>query len=345
MIESITIEGLRGIHRGRLERLGALTILTGVNGCGKSTILDALLIGCHGKPGDAVGHAVQRHRASWGGARWLVRSGNERARVVVKVIEARVEREIERKLTWGRDPSSRDSEVELVERGHSGPFSCISLDDMRSSHDLIGGQASVVFAMDNAWVATREGSVTSDLAVRLVDPGRPSELHRAYSEAIRQGRREDVHTILRAVVDGFSALDILSEDDNTPAVYIVPHQGGAVPVALSGDGVYALAQMAVELAASPGGLVLVEEPEAYQHPAALVQTARVLLATMRRGVQLVITTHSLELIDAIVRESTNDDLSRTALFTLRLEGGVLASPRIEGKDIALARSDVEMDLR
>jgi predicted ATPase len=44
VIESIEIKNLRGIHEGKLEGLTALTILVGPNGCGKGTILDALLI-------------------------------------------------------------------------------------------------------------------------------------------------------------------------------------------------------------------------------------------------------------------------------------------------------------
>lgn len=49
---------------------------------------------------------------------------------------------------------------------------------------------------------------------------------------------------------------------------------------------------------------MVEEPEVYQHPRSIRQQARALLAAMRRGVQLVVTTHSLELIDEVVSEAT-----------------------------------------
>ena len=74
---------------------------------------------------------------------------------------------------------------------------------------------------------------------------------------------------------------------------------GAIPIGVAGDGVQALVQLATEFAALPGGSVLVEEPEVYQHPAALRLTARVLLATMRRGVQIILTTHSPFLLDHV----------------------------------------------
>jgi predicted ATPase len=44
MIDAIEIENLRGIRHGRLDGLKPLTILTGPNASGKSTVLDALLI-------------------------------------------------------------------------------------------------------------------------------------------------------------------------------------------------------------------------------------------------------------------------------------------------------------
>jgi predicted ATPase len=91
--------------------------------------------------------------------------------------------------------------------------------------------------------------------------------------------------------------------------------------------------------------VLVEEPEVYQHPKAIWQTARVLLANMRRGVQIVVTTHSLELIDAFLAEATEEDLEKLALFNLLLEAGKLVNARRCGEEIAFARQTLENDLR
>lgn len=60
-IVSVEIRAFRGIMKGCLEELGQLTILTGTNGCGKSTVLDAILCGASPRVGDAVGRAVKRH--------------------------------------------------------------------------------------------------------------------------------------------------------------------------------------------------------------------------------------------------------------------------------------------
>ena len=91
--------------------------------------------------------------------------------------------------------------------------------------------------------------------------------------------------------------------------------------------------------------LVLEEPEVYQHPKAIWQTARALLANMRRGVQTVLTTHSLELIDALLSEASEEDLAQMALFNLRVDDGTLVSSRRAGDEMAFARQDLEKDLR
>ncbi len=47
MIRSVEIKGLRGIQEGKLDDFTPLVILVGTNGSGKSTVLDAMLIGAN----------------------------------------------------------------------------------------------------------------------------------------------------------------------------------------------------------------------------------------------------------------------------------------------------------
>lgn len=114
---------------------------------------------------------------------------------------------------------------------------------------------------------------------------------------------------------------------------------------LAGDGIRTFLQVALNLATLRGGLVLIEEPETHQHPGAIRRTAKVLLAAVRRGVQVVVTTHSLELIDDVLDEADDDDLARLALFNLALRDGELRSARYSGTDVAFARTELERDLR
>lgn len=349
MIEAITIHGLRGIREGALEGLAELTIITGVNGCGKSTVLDALLIVASPRPEEAIAHAVRRRTTTRFGARWLVHASEQWATLGVRHSG---DQRHECTLRWRRAPvhlSEGDPRRAAVQERYTQHIEVEFEEAVAGGTPLpdTSGAGWVAFDAGNEHLAS--GQLDFDYvpssSIQLVDPGSAIPLDRAYSEATRRGRRDEIVAVLRELVPGLTGVEILSEDDGSPALYIVQGQRGAVPVGVAGDGVQALVQLAVQFAALPGGRVLVEEPETYQHPAALRLTARVLLATMRRGVQVILTTHSLELIDMLVEEATPEDVPRMALFTLALDDGVLRQGRLAGEQIASARAEVAEDLR
>jgi AAA15 family ATPase/GTPase len=72
VITSIEISGLRGIREGKLDDLTPLVILVGPNGCGKSTVLDALLVGANENLQEAADVAFRRHVGLKDSARWLL---------------------------------------------------------------------------------------------------------------------------------------------------------------------------------------------------------------------------------------------------------------------------------
>lgn len=347
MIESVTIHGLRGIREGSLEGLSPLTVITGVNGCGKSTVLDALLITDAARPEEAIAHAVQRRTATRFGARWLVHNKEQRAEIEVRYGGNEWHR---CSLRWRRAPAplaEGDARRDAVQGRYTQHIEVEFGDATHDGHLAPGssGTGWVAFDGSNTHIASGKLERGEQPTSWLVDPGLPILLDRAYSEATRLGRRDEIIAVLRELVPDLSSVEILSEDDGSPALYVVRGQRGAIPIGVAGDGVQALVQLATEFAALPGGSVLVEEPEVYQHPAALRLTARVLLATMRRGVQVILTTHSLELIDMLVEEARPEDIPALSLFTLALEEGVLRSGRLSGHQIQAARAEVAEDLR
>ncbi len=339
MIEAITIEGLRGIREGILEGLGALTILTGPNGCGKSSVLDALLIASHPRPDVGVALAVSRRKASWNAAQWLV--ANFATAATLRCRSDRGERVTTLTLDHEVTPAERQM---LEDKRLRDPHRRIVIE---VSSPLGSDTGSVAFAGDNRYVLPEPGAFGFLKArghfARLVDPGRPKPVHEEFSAAVRQGHKGIILDTLRTLVD-VDDLDILTEE-GTPVLYVVPKKGGAIPVSMAGDGIQAVVQMAVELGSLAAGVAFIEEPEVYQHPRALLQTARSMWAAVERGVQVVISTHSLELIDSVIEAAGPDGMPRVVLFNLALDDGLLKVARHSGAQLVLARSDIESDLR
>jgi len=115
---------------------------------------------------------------------------------------------------------------------------------------------------------------------------------------------------------------------------------------LAGEGLKAALRLALELKLAPGSLALVEEPEVHQHPRAIWQSAKAIWGAVNRGVQVVLSTHSLDLIDALLSvPSGPGDLEKLALYRVILENGDLRSSRLTGPQAAEARSTIEEDLR
>jgi hypothetical protein len=206
---------------------------------------------------------------------------------------------------------------------------------------------AVAFASDDKFetdVAFSTGALPPiEGDVRFLDPSRATApLHHLYSEAVVAGRRQEALELVRTVIPGIANLEILTHPK--PALHMV-FPDGSVPVALAGDGVRALMRLSLEMVTRNKGLVLVEEPEVHQHPGALRQSAKAILGSVRRGTQVILSTHSLELIDALLAEATPEDLKLFSTYRLRLQQGKLEASRLTGEEMAFSRGQIEDDLR
>lgn len=324
MIRGVKIQHLRGIREGELAELSPLTVLVGPNSAGKSTILDALFIGAFPKTEIAVGMVVKRRQGARQGARWLFWRGDEQGKPVVELASEAGTRRCELSM---RNPPN-----EIV---------CV----------IGSSRGGTVFKSDNSF-APIHGGFAVDLPVkditevRLVEPregGVSTPMHDLYSRAVQTGHRAALKDLISAVVPGLQSIEILTEGGE-PVLHLVL-EDYSVPAGLLGDGVQALLRQSFELAAKPGGVVLLEEPEVHEHPSAIAQTAKAIVTSVRRGVQVILTTHSLELIDALLAEMTGEDVDKLSVYRLKLDGGKLLYSRLSGAMVQLAREDIGDDLR
>ena len=344
MIRSVGISWLRGVQFGELNGLTRLNVLIGPNGSGKSTVLDALAIGESHSPGDAVGRVVQRRAHSIRGARWLVHRHAPKDEATIAI-------EAEAGGTTTHVQFSEDFAPEAPDefwRLDSGnrPHDCIRV--TRRVHDGgVGPGALVGFGADNAFNWRRVGPPGGDRwsKVLFVDTprGMNRPLDRAYTGAREEGGGELAEAILSEVVPGLEGLEILSEAER-PVLY-ARFPSGSVPIHVAGDGVIALTRIVLVLSALGSGLVLLEEPEVHQHPRAIWRAARAISMAAGRGLQIVLTTHSLELIDGLIAALPTDGLEHLTVFRTRLDGERLLASRIAGAEAASRRNELDEDLR
>jgi predicted ATPase len=345
MITSIEIHGLRGIKDGKLDDLTPLTVIVGPNGSGKSTVLDALLIAASPEPLHEIGTVVLRRTGILQGAPWLILTGSVEKRATLEVLSSTGHA---RKCTLRLDPSVTLPELdarltaELAE-GRYNP-------DNRRMEYHSHRSGSVHFIWNDGNTANAEDYfhvLDGVAAVHLVEPTSESDLrplHTVNTETYKLGRRSQVRDIVAQVVPGLVDLPILTEGSR-PYVGLEFAGRGAIPVAVAGEGIKGLIRLCLELASVPDGVVLIEEPEVHQHPGAIRQSARAIWAAVGRDVQVILTTHSLELIDALLSEASQDELNKLSVVRTQLRDGCLKTSRLPGEDAALLRTSIEEDLR
>ncbi|MEZ4434380.1 MAG: AAA family ATPase [bacterium] len=329
MLKSLEIERLRGIRQGRIENFAPLSVLVGQNGSGKSTVLDALLIAGSQQIGPAIGQAVQRRTTLDFAAPWLLWRGggsDEPARVTLGTEQRTFWIEIRR----GMRATNQDELLVTVDAAIKG------------SHLLI------TFVRGNAFTPMNSQAYASSSPVafiRLIEATRGERLDRLLTEAIKAGRRRAVESLLGEIIPGLVSVQMLTDKAGSPEVHF-EFDWGSVPVALAGDGLHALTRLVYELATPQDALLLIEEPEVHMHPRALDAAARAMVETVKRGNQIVVSTHSLDLIDDLIRAAdTTGMLDQLAVFRTAIVDGELRTSRFPGEEAQFARDQIEEDLR
>lgn len=341
VITHVTIKDLRGVAQGQVSGFTPLTILTGVNGSGKSTVLDALLIGASQFPAMAIGQAVKRRASKQFTGEWLFRRKSVEASVSVQ-LDGTIK---DVPLQW-LDAHQAEAEANDPDQNPLG-----AIRSLVNSRFLGGGPESLTFfEADGAYWSRRDSDESFPKAspVRLIDMrgfiGDQREMTEVLTDAKSAGFGDHTIKLLLAVVPGLKNLEILKVGSGYEVGLIF--DDGAVPLSMAGDGVRGLARLALELAALGNGLALIEEPEVHQHPGSLKQSASTIVAGVERGLQVVVATHSLELIDELILSSSKQDLlGKLSVQQLRLTRGQLETTVFSGQEADKIRNVIGTELR
>ncbi len=328
MITSVKIERLRGIKEGELNNLTPLTVLVGGNGSGKSTVLEALYIGANGSPYDAICYVLKRRIGLPNGIPWMMWKRGTTG---------------ETEISLCTDQASDNSVTTLIPKDEGLLYA-------KSERSPFGNP--VEFSRRNfgdipAYGATQSffSPLVGVSSITLLEPQPDSyqPLHRLYMTARSLGAQKYANEIVEQVIPN-TELIMLAEGDK-PLLHIgFPDR--SAPLAASGDGIHALVRLTLELVTCAGGTVLIEEPEVHQHYRTMHLTAKVIWAAIKRNIQVILTTHSLEFIDALLEARPDDaDINALSIVRTNLVEGSLLTRRYSGEETLLARREIQDDLR
>jgi hypothetical protein len=342
MLTSIEIAGLRGIKGAKIAGLGPVTMLVGSNGSGKSSILEALGLLCAGSDVEAAFSAVSRRE--WvglaGTAYWFDKQG------------CRVE-------------GTRDTGSTLLTTVMFGPpradiFQIALQKGARG--ELLGflagsGSAQGVVDEDGRLVERVAAHRALPFALEVAQVDRPAGArHRFGADRFSSGLRhalgrikltpwyDDLITYLQVIRPTLSSIESIAVGDRDEPHMFEKYPRVGYPIAYSGDGFRRALLLASAFAEAKGGVVAIDEPEAFAHPRLFSSVAKLIRRCRADGTEVFLATHSLEFVQVVLSEFS-DEPGQCAVVGLRNDRGSIDPVVVGGADAHRRIIEMGDDLR
>ncbi|MDR9402722.1 MAG: AAA family ATPase [Halothece sp. Uz-M2-17] len=375
-LEHLTIHQFRGLQNLELHNLGTINLFVGANNSGKTSVLEAIATYCRPlDPKAWLNTAWSREikfsrKPQLDALRWLFPQGSQETsgeimiagegNFPLKKLQANYE-EIEGTLGESDQEEDLDNEIisdDLIERGAD-----LFLKVTARSHagSLFDEQEETIEEVFQLWESERSifGKKRSSLSLPLetISPfsHRIEQLQvKSLSNAIEQRFKEEIIKLLQNLDQGIIGLEILSTSrDRKERLYIDHKDIGIAPLSAFGDGVRRLLYIASTLVKAKGGILLIDEIESSIHTEVLDRAFSWLIkACQEREIQLFLTTHSLEAIDALLSstEGTEIDnghrvLDDLVLYRLEVNNGNNIARRFDSEKLHILREELGQEVR
>lgn len=344
MITGVQIEDLRGVRAGGVEGLAPISILVGPNNSGKSTVLEA--IAAVGLGGDA--NAI---------ARLLIRRGGPPLDALARIISHGAKHTtLATRDDQGMNWMTQFSLDGFRDFAHEVPLKNSGLLDIVSRFqvalvDKAATQTSTMAYVDaKGTVSGTFGNINSNEVLfhtQFVDVEAvraSGALEEAYTRIDRTGQLGKVVKSLGRSMPGLTDLRILKVGTDF-VLHTFFESGSPVPAYLAGDGFKRFLEVAAAAVSTTKGVVLLEEPESFQHPRYLQELATLLHLAAREGTQIILSTHSIELIDLLLHAPEAEQQAYPAVHRMRLFDGKLRATTLDRERAVIARDELLEDLR
>lgn len=340
IIESLSFEGLRGIHAATIDGLASITFLVGKNGSGKSTVLEAAgVIAAGSDPAAAFRAVAQREWLGLGGMDYWF--GPKGATVKARVGGA------ERRSSIGLCPLEARLEQLALQRRADARLQAVYLRAIPSQ---------VIVDEDGELLAWHDGSPDRRYSLLCARPDRPvaarsrfaghfsSSLRRALAAVKLTPWYPSLMAYLQTIRPRNDTIESIAVGDRDEPFVFERDPRTGYPLAYAGDGFRRLLEIAATLAEAKGGIAAIDEPEAFAHPGLFRPLAGLFRHASDEGTQLLIATHSIELVrDAL--DAMEDIVDRCAVIGLRNDAGTITATTSRGRDAYRRVVELGDDLR
>jgi hypothetical protein len=164
-------------------------------------------------------------------------------------------------------------------------------------------------------------------------------------QILEERMKPEVIRLLQLLAPDVEDIEIRSPQGRGAVIHLYHSGIGHVPLAVEGDGMRRALAFASACVQARGGVLLLDEVETALHPEALSGVFRFLVESCKAmGVQLFVSTHSLEAVDAMLA-SVGEDVGELVAYHMPPRDSGQTVYRMGGNSIRSMRSEGGVDLR
>jgi len=381
LFDRLQISGYRALQVVNLSQLGQVNIFVGDNNAGKTSILEAISILCNPLDPFQWLEVSQRRlyfgrsqlislRPNIEALKWIfsqkIGASNDeiyQAEILIEANGTTPIHELKAKLgeiygsgveknnqkSFDKDISSPEEEVSSpeIDSVRAGLELEIAVNLASPQLNLFPPEAEreiFQFWENERFVQRRRNKPIVKNATIFPSYSSSEPILERLSRIIRQEEdgKNEVLELIRSFDNNILDIEILPMPTAIATLYIKHKELGLAPLYVFGDGFKRALVIALTLLTTANGVLLVDEIETSIHVSALGSVFSWLIETCRRReIQLFVTTHSLEAIDAMLQP----EIATDNVVAFRLNHNGQAPQRFSGNLLHRLRSERGLDVR
>lgn len=348
MIKSFKVESYRGLQSLELSELENINIFVGPNNCGKTSILEAIILSgifenvdllmdtlvsrYHGFNTEHFESLFPIDKEPIIGLKSMLDNGKSlhtylvyrKSQIINKEEPTRISNVFELKFSYEYDGITEKENPDMFIVRFEETEHRFNVELGKASQNILDIQIPCQFVSFSRYLDSRE-------LIENVD------------KVLDQNLRKDLVEILNIFDPEIENFEIIGKG-RTIKIF---KKGEKSPLTLYdyGNGMYKAFYIATSALLAKNGVLLVDEIEAGIHSKALADfIAKLLEVCMDNNVQLFLTTHSLEAID-IILDDCGEQLEKTAIYHIKNKKQKTIGKRYSGKKLLDLRNEIGFDVR
>lgn len=351
-LNSLSIKNFRGINNLELNNLSNINILVGDNNCGKTSVLEAISL---------FQNPLEINN--------ILTSCCKRGRDIISIFDLFLEMFPRENINKNIEIISSINSVlynlningKLIERINPNLYRCIEndeyFDENYFENRIFKGRIKVkknTEVINEKEINLSEEKIQStlgDLSNQIINMVYVSPYDYLYNRliddtinVIKSGEKEEVIKLLKILDNNIEDFNVLKSKNKPSSIYIKHSKYGFMSLSSFGDGVKKILTLASAVVSAKNGILLIDEIETAIYKNILNDVFGWLLNACKiYKVQLIATTHSLEVIDAFIQTSKNID--KLTCFRLEHYNENIYSNRLAGQKLKDVRCILGQDVR